>query len=254
MLKTQNNSTTPLIQSKQAWNPSSSNKQQNNLTKPLQNLTISISESTYNPEQSLSPSSLNNTSTTDELLAMDGGESTTSSTSTTTTTPQPLEELTKRGAKILSESEDGDMDSRMVYEEDDLMSVASESVDSLYGDYSYVNGLSPPISSQHPQNLRSNSSIMPKRRFNQQQQNRGTNAILQRHNSNAQQHQQLIANQKIHMDLVKRLTREELELIQFYQPQVESHIEELCRLIEEFFNVVEEQHMQGAKIFVQKFK
>lgn len=97
---------------------------------------------------------------------------------------------------------------------------------------------------------------MPKQSFNQLQQQERVKKNLSppRINSNTQQHQQLKIIQKSHMELFKRLTREEYELVKFYQLQAGSYIEELCRLIEDFFNVVEEQHMQAAKIFVQKIQ
>jgi len=143
-----------------------------------------------------------------------------------------------------------------VYEEDDLMSVASESIDSLYGDYSFVNDHhhQPPTS---PNNSRptpnTNNNVATVRPQQQHQPHQFSN-----NNNNTFNPSQLRRNttQKatasINLELAKNLNEEERELMRFYQPQVDSNTTELCRLVDEFFTIVEEH--QAAKSFVQKIQ
>lgn len=119
-------------------------------------------------------------------------------------------------------------DSRVVFEEDDLMSVASESVGNLYDvswcsssqielfqDYAYVDD---------PRNAPPSSTrARPARNI-----------------------------PKINPNIIKDLAEEERELLKFYEPQLESHTANLCKLIEEFFTVVEEH--QAPTKFVQKIR
>jgi len=51
---------------------------------------------------------------------------------------------------------------------------------------------------------------------------------------------------------LKDLTDEEKELLKFYAPQLETHTSGLCKLIDEFFNVIE-QNQEPSK-FVQKVR
>ncbi|KAE9554981.1 hypothetical protein FO519_001799 [Halicephalobus sp. NKZ332] len=155
-----------------------------------------------------------------EEIAMDGGESTTSSTGSSGATDvpgaspiSPTTPTIEQKTEIVEEDDLSSIaDGKQVYEEDDLMSVISES--SLYQDYSLVDNGSLP------------KAIRPKK----------TTLQLP----------------KISPALLKDLSEEERELLKFYAPQLETHTSGLCKLIDEFFNVIE--HNQEPSKFVQKVR
>ncbi|KAI1717952.1 serine rich protein interaction domain-containing protein [Ditylenchus destructor] len=215
----------------------------------------------------------NTTPTSAEV--MDGGESTTSSAASSTTmddlvsqsqattqnSKPPITTNTSAEEKPLKlqsrdeispkqtvsqpsqdhEEDDGEPPSR-VYEEDDLMSVASESVDSLYGDYSFVNASRSPPSdtinrAKYPDRVQNNRNIS------------FASPIQQRRNLHARNGDKPPSGR----NAIGILSEEEKELLRFYQPQIDSNIAELCRLVDEFFTVVE-KNSQSAKTFVQKIQ
>lgn len=55
-----------------------------------------------------------------------------------------------------------------------------------------------------------------------------------------------------HCKLIQELSVEEREMLKLHEPQVDSCAIELCRLVEDFFNIIEER--QSAKNFVQKIQ
>lgn len=152
-----------------------------------------------------------------EEIAMDGGESTTSSNGSSSATDvagtSPTTPTNEQKTEIVEEDDISSIaDGKQVYEEDDLMSVVSES--SLYQDYSFADSNSLP------------RAVRPKK----------TTLQLP----------------KISPVMLKDLTDEEKELLKFYAPQLETHTSGLCKLIDEFFNVIE-QNQEPSK-FVQKVR
>lgn len=55
-----------------------------------------------------------------------------------------------------------------------------------------------------------------------------------------------------HWELVRELSAEEREMLKLHEPQIDSCTVELCRLVEDFFNIIEQR--QNAKNFVQKIQ
>ncbi|KAI1731585.1 serine rich protein interaction domain-containing protein [Ditylenchus destructor] len=220
-------------------------------------------------------SRLTENTTPTPVEVMDGGESTTSSATSSTTmddlvsqaqattqnSKPPIttntsaeqksklhsrDEITPKQTVSQSsqdhEEDDGEPPSR-VYEEDDLMSVASESVDSLYGDYSFVNN-----ASRSPPSDAINRAKFPDRVQN----NRNisfASPIQQRRNPQVKNGDKPPSGRNV----IGILSEEEKELLRFYLPQIDSNTAELCRLVDEFFTVVE-KNSQSAKTFVQKIQ
>uniref|UniRef100_A0A915DY68 Uncharacterized protein n=1 Tax=Ditylenchus dipsaci TaxID=166011 RepID=A0A915DY68_9BILA len=184
-------------------------------------------------------------------INMDGGESTTSSNTSSlnmedTVTDQQLgsknmNKLNSPIKKNVSISHEEPEEASKVYEEDDLMSVASESIDSLYGDYTLVGA---DQTSSRPGSAASGNVAMVRPQ--------PKNLVSGHNGVGSPRETRRRGMTQTQLELAKGLEEEDRELMRFYQPQVEANTQELCRLVDEFFTIVEEH--QAAKSFVQKIQ
>uniref|UniRef100_A0A7E4V2I5 Rab-GAP TBC domain-containing protein n=1 Tax=Panagrellus redivivus TaxID=6233 RepID=A0A7E4V2I5_PANRE len=157
-----------------------------------------------------------------EEIAMDGGESTTSSNGSSatevpspggTTPTQQSVPSNNRGGEILEEDDLSSIaDSTRQVYEEDDLASVMSDTSSLYQDYSLLDG---------------------------------AHGSLPRSRGEA-------SRPKLNPLLLKDLSDEERELLRFYAPQLDTHTQGLCRLIDEFFAVVEQAEAPAK--FVQKVR
>ncbi|KAF7639115.1 Serine_rich domain-containing protein [Meloidogyne graminicola] len=155
---------------------------------------------------------------------MDGGESTSSTTSSIQTTLEQTQKQTKheqqqkqQNEKLLDEKDNNNIveNTDLVLEEDDLASVLSlESNTTTEGgqQQNYLNGHNSPLHS-------------PPFRLGNYVASRGLSSTL--------------GICRINAELARSLAPEQRDLFRIWEPQVETHIETICTIIEQFFSLLE---------------